>query len=86
MHCRVHSSVVRAADCRSAGPWLKSGCALHGGRGHSAPDPSGEHNHRGPWLKPGRAPFIVEATTQGLTRVETATIEAGHRSRSRPPR
>ena len=24
----VHSSVVRAADCRSAGPWLKSGCAL----------------------------------------------------------
>ena len=25
---RVHSSVVRAADCRSAGPWLKSGCAL----------------------------------------------------------
>jgi hypothetical protein len=25
---RVHSSVVRAADCRSAGPWCKSGCAL----------------------------------------------------------
>ena len=25
---RVHSSVVRAADCRSAGPWFKSGCAL----------------------------------------------------------
>ena len=25
----VHSSVVRAADCRSAGPWFKSGCALH---------------------------------------------------------
>ena len=25
---RVHSSVARAADCRSAGPWLKSGCAL----------------------------------------------------------
>ena len=25
----VHSSVVRAADCRSAGPWLESGCALH---------------------------------------------------------
>ena len=25
---RVHSSVVRAADCRSAGPWLKSRCAL----------------------------------------------------------
>ena len=24
----VHSSVVRAADCSSAGPWLKSGCAL----------------------------------------------------------
>ena len=24
----VHSSVVRAADCRSAGPWLKSRCAL----------------------------------------------------------
>ena len=24
----VHSSVVRAADRRSAGPWLKSGCAL----------------------------------------------------------
>ena len=24
----VHSSVVRAAGCRSAGPWLKSGCAL----------------------------------------------------------
>ena len=24
----VNSSVVRAADCRSAGPWLKSGCAL----------------------------------------------------------
>ena len=23
-----HSSVVRAADCRSAGPWFKSGCAL----------------------------------------------------------
>jgi hypothetical protein len=27
-HRWVHSSVVRAADCRSAGPWLKSGCAL----------------------------------------------------------
>ena len=27
--CRwVHSSVVRAADCRSAGPWFKSRCAL----------------------------------------------------------
>ena len=25
---RVHSSVARAADCRSAGPWFKSGCAL----------------------------------------------------------
>ena len=25
---RVHSSVVRAADCRSAGPWFKSWCAL----------------------------------------------------------
>ena len=25
---RVHSSVVREADCRSAGPWFKSGCAL----------------------------------------------------------
>ena len=24
----VHSSVVRAADCRSAGPWFESGCAL----------------------------------------------------------
>ena len=24
----VHSSVVRAADCRSAGPWFKSRCAL----------------------------------------------------------
>ena len=24
----VHSSVVRAADCRSACPWFKSGCAL----------------------------------------------------------
>ena len=22
----AHSSVVRAADCRSAGPWFKSGC------------------------------------------------------------
>ena len=28
LHTRVHSSVVRAADCRSAGPWFKSGCAL----------------------------------------------------------
>ena len=28
---RVHSSVVRAADCRSAGPWFKSGCALFAG-------------------------------------------------------
>ena len=27
-HAWVHSSVVRAADCRSAGPWFKSGCAL----------------------------------------------------------
>ena len=24
----VHSSVVGAADCRSAGPWFKSGCAF----------------------------------------------------------
>ena len=24
----VHSSVVRATNCRSAGPWFKSGCAL----------------------------------------------------------
>merc|ERR1712242_341011 len=24
----VHSSVVRAADCRSAGPWFESGCAI----------------------------------------------------------
>ena len=23
--CTVHSSVVRAADCRSAGPWFNSG-------------------------------------------------------------
>ena len=28
MHAWVHSSVARAADCRSAGPWFKSGCAL----------------------------------------------------------
>ena len=28
MRRRVHSSVVRAADRRSAGPWFKSGCAL----------------------------------------------------------
>ena len=28
MNTWVHSSVVRAADYRSAGPWLKSGCAL----------------------------------------------------------
>ena len=28
LNMRVHSSVVRAADCRSAGPWFKSGCAL----------------------------------------------------------
>ena len=28
LYHRVHSSVVRAADCRSAGPWLKYGCAL----------------------------------------------------------
>ena len=28
----VHSSVVRAADCRSAGPWFKSGCALSSAR------------------------------------------------------
>ena len=27
-HTWVHSSVARAADCRSAGPWLKSVCAL----------------------------------------------------------
>jgi hypothetical protein len=25
---RAHSSLVRAAGCRSAGPWFKSGCAL----------------------------------------------------------
>ena len=25
---RVYSSAVRAADCRSAGPWFKSRCAL----------------------------------------------------------
>ena len=25
---RVYSSAVRAADCRSAGPWFDSGCAL----------------------------------------------------------
>ncbi len=35
----VHSSVVRAADCRSAGPWFKSGCAL-------LPAPYRHHNHR----------------------------------------
>ena len=28
-----HSSVVRAADCRSSGPWFKSGCALLSLRG-----------------------------------------------------
>jgi hypothetical protein len=28
LHPWVHSSVARAADCRSAGPWFKSGCAL----------------------------------------------------------
>ena len=28
----VHSSVARAADCRSAGPWLKSECALYSTR------------------------------------------------------
>ena len=40
-HCRVHSSVVRVADCRSAGPWFKSGRALHCGL-----TSSGEHNYR----------------------------------------
>ena len=35
----VHSSVVRAADCRSAGPWFKSGCAL-------LPTHDHHHNHR----------------------------------------
>ena len=30
----VYSSVVRAADCRSAGPWLKSGYALAPLPGH----------------------------------------------------
>jgi hypothetical protein len=28
LYAWVHSSVVRAADCRSAGPWFKSGCTL----------------------------------------------------------
>ena len=37
----VHSSVVRAADRRSAGPWLKSGCALiRTDRIATAPPPS----------------------------------------------
>ena len=27
-HSKWDSSVVRVADCRSAGPWFKSGCAL----------------------------------------------------------
>ena len=35
----VHSSVAREADCRSAGPWLKSGCALlSAGAGQSLSD------------------------------------------------
>ena len=37
----VHSSVARAADRRSAGPWLKSGCALiRSDRIATAPPPS----------------------------------------------
>ena len=28
LHRRVYSSVVRAGDCRSPGPWFNSGCAL----------------------------------------------------------
>ena len=36
----VHSSVVRAADCRSAGPWFKSGCALLVAKRHTSPSPS----------------------------------------------
>ena len=48
---RVHSSVVRAADCRSAGPWFKSGCALDteytaGGKGcKSQTHAKGKRNH-----------------------------------------
>ena len=35
----VHSSVARPADCRSARPWLKSGCALlSAGAGQSLSD------------------------------------------------
>ena len=61
----VHSSVVRAADCRSAGPWLKSGCALcdmlSGIRFvdnywvHSSVVRAAECRSAGPWLKSGCA-------------------------------
>ena len=39
----VHSSVARAADCRSAGPWFKSGCALSP---HTTCKPRGETHGR----------------------------------------
>ena len=50
---KVHSSVVRAADCRSAGPWFKSGCALPvtrsllGLRPKAVPKTSPSITHRG---------------------------------------
>ena len=37
---RAHSSVARAADCRSAGPWLNSGCALHAAWGARSRPPA----------------------------------------------
>ena len=41
----VHSSVARAADCRSAGPWFKSGCALS----HYNSPKASHAMHHPPW-------------------------------------
>ena len=74
----VHSSVVRAADRRSAGPWLKSGCAL--GSDLDVQNPIGVGG-RVPAASPRSSPILpLGETRAGLTpqRTEETSVESGH--------
>ena len=66
----VHSSVARAADRRSAGPWFESGCALHVFTSH---------------LRTGQVPSMVSPTRHraapGIEPGTSCTLSKNHTTR-----
>ena len=62
----VHSSVVRAVDCRSAGPWFKSGCALFNAEIHFTSTAWKQANRKGNLSKSGRTKVTYRYKSQFL--------------------